>query len=186
MLLPELTHETRPGAVAHQILVVEDDADSARFLKELLERRGFKITIAKDGGQAQSMFVMRKPDFVILDLILPGESGFEVCERLKTTDRNVPVLVLTAIDLDDSRRLAERVGADGYLTKPYDPDEVVRQIHEIAERLWEETHLDRPRDKDRVRFTCRCGKRFKVSGSHRGKSLTCPSCGEPLVVPRHE
>jgi DNA-binding response OmpR family regulator len=132
------------------------------------------------------MFVMRKPDFVILDLILPGESGFEVCERLKHTDRNVPVLILSAIDFDESKVLANKVGADGYLTKPFDPDELVFQIRQIAEAVWERTHLERPRETGRVRFSCRCGKRIKVSVSHRGKSLTCPECGEPLVVPRHD
>ena len=177
---------TAPGAVAHQILLVEDDADCATVTKELLERRGYRVSVARDGGQAQGTFVMRKPDFVILDLILPGESGFEVCERLKHTDRTVPVMVVTAIDLPDARALAERVGADGYLTKPYDPEQLLAQIEIVAQRVWERTHLDTAREVGRVRFNCRCGKKFKVSAAHRGKSLTCPDCGEPLVVPRRD
>ena len=71
---------------------------------------------------------MRKPDFVILDLILPGESGFEVCSRMKQANSTIPVLVLTAIDLPEARALADRVGADDYLTKPFDPDELVKRI----------------------------------------------------------
>ena len=98
------------------VMIVEDDADSADVLKTILERDGFKVRIAKDGGQAQATFVMQKPDFVILDLILPGESGFEICERLKHTDDAVPILIVTAIDLPESRELARKVGADGYLT----------------------------------------------------------------------
>lgn len=186
MTFDDATAATAPGAVAHQILLVEDDADCAAAVKDLLECRGYKVSVARDGGQAQGTFVMRKPDFVILDLMLPGESGFEVCERLKHTDRTVPVMVLSAIDLPEARALAERVGADGYLAKPYDPEDLFIQIEQIAQRVWERTHLDSGREVGRVRFHCRCGKKFKVSAAHRGKSLTCPDCGEPLVVPRHD
>jgi two-component system, OmpR family, response regulator len=186
MTLEHLREATTGRAIAHQILLVEDDPDTAAFIKRFLEQRGFDVSIAKDGGQAQAMFVMRKPDFVILDLILPGESGFEVCQRFKLGEPAVPVLILSAIDMPDARALAERVGADGYLTKPFDPDELVANIHDIAEIVWERVHRDRPREPGRVRFSCICGKRFKVSSSHRGKSLTCPDCGEPLIVPRHD
>ncbi|MGQ0635136.1 MAG: response regulator transcription factor [Planctomycetaceae bacterium] len=175
-------------AIVHRILVVDDEADTAKFLKTLLERHGYDAVVAKDGGQAHSMFVMRKPDFVVLDLILPGESGFEVCERLKTLERNVPVLVLTAVDMEDSRNLAKRVGADAYMTKPFDPDELLTQIKQTAEEVWlrSRAEADAVRNDVPVRFACRCGKRFKVSRQHRGKTLTCPNCGEPVLVPRHD
>jgi DNA-binding response OmpR family regulator len=173
------------GADPHHVLLVEDEPETAAFIKEFLEKRGHRVTIAKDGGQAQSTFVMRQPDFVLLDLILPGESGFEVCERMKHTDEKVPVMVLSAIDMDDARELASRVGADGYLTKPFDPEELFTQIHEIAQTVWARTHSDAPRDEQRIRFTCECGKKFKVSQVHRGRTLTCPECGEVLIVPRH-
>jgi two-component system, OmpR family, response regulator len=186
MLSEQLDFVSAPGAVAHQILLVEDEPEQAAAVKEYLERHGFRVTIAKDGGQAQSMFVMRKPDFVLLDLILPGESGFEVCERLKHTDRNVPVLIVSAIELPDARTLATKIGADGYLTKPYVPEELLYTIRQIAEAVWERLHLNYPTETGRVRFNCRCGKRIKVSAAHRGKSLTCPECGEPLTVPRHD
>src|SRR6478735_3603464 len=88
------------------VLLVEDDQDSANTTKLILERSGMSVKIAKDGGQAQSVFVLQKPDFVILDLILPGESGFEICDRLKHSDRTIPILILTAIDSDESRALA--------------------------------------------------------------------------------
>jgi DNA-binding response OmpR family regulator len=182
----ELHPMSTAGTVAHHILLVEDDADAAASLKEALQQKGFRVAVVKDGGQAQSTFVMRRPDFVILDLILPGESGFEICERMKQTDSTVPVLVLSVIDLPDARSLADRVGADGYLTKPCDPDVLVETIKSISEKVWQKTHTDRPKEEKRIRFTCRCGKRFKVSPMHRGKTLTCPECGEPLVVPRHD
>jgi len=167
-------------------LLVEDDVDTANFVKELLEKFRYRVTVAKDGGQAHASFVMHKPDFVILELILPGESGFEVCERLKQTNAETPVLILSVIDMDDARDLAKRVGADGYLTKPVQSDVLLAAIRDTAEEVWQRVHSDQPREEGRVRFECACGKRFKVSVSHRGKSLTCPSCGEPVVVPRHD
>ncbi len=175
-------------AIVHRILVIEDDADTAQFLKLLLEREKYEVTIAKEGGQAHSMFMMKQPDFVILDLILPGESGFEVCERLKTLERNVPVLIRTAVELDDSKSLAARVGADAYMIKPFDPDELLLQIKQTAQEVWIRSHAEGPEAEGikPVRFACRCGKRFKVAQQHRGKTLTCPSCGEPVLVPRHD
>ena len=84
------------------------------------------------------------------------------------------------------RSLARRVGADGFMAKPFDPDELVSQIESIAQAVWEKSHLEQPKEERRIRFSCRCGKRFKVSPMHKGKTLTCPECGEPLVVPRHD
>jgi DNA-binding response OmpR family regulator len=165
------------------VLLVEDDVDSANVSKLILQRHGMSVKIAKDGGQAQASFVMQKPDFVILDLILPGESGFEICERLKHTDDNIPILIFTAIDSDESRALATRVGADGYLTKPADPECLVSTIHRIAQAVWARVRLGEGKESDRIRFTCICGKRFRVSTAHRGRSMTCPQCGEPLTVP---
>jgi two-component system, OmpR family, response regulator len=183
MALDEAGRLTPTTAIANFILVVEDDEDEAAFLKDFLEKHKYRVMVAKDGGQAQATFVMRKPDFVILDLILAEESGFEVCQRMKQANATIPVLILTAIDLADARALAERVGADGYLTKPFDPDELLKQIQEVAIKNWEKTHSDQLKDEKRIRFSCRCGKRFKVSPVHRGKTLSCPECGEPVTVP---
>jgi DNA-binding response OmpR family regulator len=185
MASDELSRSTT-GPVANRIMLVEDDVKSAEFLKECLEKRNFTVVIAKDGGQAQATFVMRQPDFVLLDIILPGESGFEICERMKQTNENVPIMMLSVIDMDEARALATRVGADGYMTKPVDPEELIKQIEKISQRIWERTHLDQPKEERRIRFACKCGKRFKVSPMHKGKTLTCPDCGEPLVVPRHD
>ncbi len=167
------------------VLVIDDEPDCAGFVKNVLEQQHISVRIAKDGGQAQATFSMHKPDFVILDLMLPGESGYEICERIKNADESVPVLVLSAIDMDDSRELALRVGADGYLLKPVSPEELMLKVRELAETVWERTHLGtRKHAGERIRFHCGCGKKFKVSSSHRGKSLTCPQCGEPLIVPK--
>lgn len=175
--------------IVKRILVVEDDRDEAEFLRTFLASKRYTVEIAKDSGQAHAAFTMHLPDFVILDVILPNEvSGFEVCERMKKDNPHVPVLMLSAIDMDDARSLAARVGADGYLTKPYDPDELYQQILTIAEEVWRRRHLGSKADDDeKVRFNCgECGKRLKVKAAHRGRTLNCPRCGQPIVVPLHD
>ena len=174
------------GAIAHRILVIENDADQAAELRDLLQKHGFQVQTAKDGGQAHSALQMYKPDFVITALMLPGETGYEICERFKQRNSQIPILVLTEITLEDSRKLATRVGADGYMTKPYTASVLISQISEIAQQVWDRTHLGKNQEEGRVRFNCRCGKRFKMSPKHRGRTLTCPDCGEPLVVPHHD
>ena len=166
------------------VLVVEDDPTAADHIRQALERHRVKVRVAKDGGQAQATFSMHKPDFVIVDLILPGETGFEICERFKLADPTVPVLVISEMDRPDSRELADRVGADGYLAKPIDPRELIDTVRQIADRLWRKTHGDKEAEETRIRFNCTCGKKFKVSPTHRGKTLTCPQCGEPLTIPK--
>jgi two-component system, OmpR family, response regulator len=177
---------SKTDLIVHRVLVVEDDRQEAEALHALLSSRKFAPEIARDGGQAQSSFVMRQPDAVLLDLILPnGVSGFEVCERMKRENRNVPVIIVTAIDRDDSRDLARRVGADAYLTKPCDPETLIATMLEAAETCWKRQHSDSDAPTaDKVRFPCpRCGKKLKVSISHRGKILNCPGCAAPALVP---
>ncbi len=175
--------------IVNRILVVEDNRDEAEFLKEFLLQKKFTVEVARDAGQARAAFTMHLPDFVLMDAILPNDvSGFEVLERMKRENNTVPIMMLTAIDMDDARFLATRLGADGYLTKPYDPDELVDQIHTIAEKVWARRHLEKEIDSgEKVRFSCQeCGKHLKVKASHRGRTLNCPRCGQPVMVPHHD
>ena len=125
---------------------------------------------------------------MILDLIIPQESGFEICERMKQNESSIPILILTAIDSPESRQLATRVGADGYLLKPFDPDELLELIKDIANGVWEQGHLAPSKDKmdERIHFFCPCGKKLKVRTKHRGRTMTCPKCKEAIVVPLHD
>lgn len=170
----------------HQVLLVGSFEGRQSQLQRDLEDRGFRVTPAKDGGQAHASFAMRKPDFVILDVILPGESGFEICEWMKRTDPEVPIAILSVIDLPEALELGRFVGADAYWIFPCSMEFLVEQIRIVNQDVWAKTHLEQPQETGRVRFSCRCGKRLKVSTAHRGKAMTCPQCGEPLVVPRHD
>ena len=176
------------GAVVERILVVDDDLSSSDAIKAVLEANHFNVLVARDGGQAQATFTMRQPDLVIMDVMLPQETGFEICEPLKILDPRIPVVFLTAVDLDEARQLAHRVGADGYLIKPVSPQRLLEQIHESADLVWQKFHSVAPAagKEEMVRFACACGKRFKFAAVHRGKSLTCSACGNPVMVPRHD
>ncbi|MCA8991932.1 MAG: response regulator [Planctomycetaceae bacterium] len=176
-------------AMVHRILVVEDDREQAESLKAILERQKYTVEIARDAGQAHVAYTMHLPDFVLLDLMLPKDvSGFEVCEKMKRENDSVPIVVLTAIDMDDAREFATRLGADGYITKPYDPDHLLREIKRIAEVVWRRKHFaDKLGTAEKVRFSCtQCGKHLKVRASHRGRTLNCPKCGQSVVVPLHD
>lgn len=174
-------------AIVNRILVVEDDRDEAEFLKTLFEQHGIDVQVARDAGQARSAFAMHEPDLVLLDLILPnGVSGFELCERLKQANESIPIVVLSAIELDDAKDLAARVGASRYLTKPFDPEELLRVVREAAEDAWKRKHVDEDSLRvERIRFDCPdCGRKLKVSGTHRGHRMNCPQCGGTVTVPR--
>ena len=179
-------HSVAAGPLPHQLLLVGHPDEAQSQLRRDLEAYGFYVTLAKDGGQAHSSFAMHKPDLVLLDVLLPEESGFEVCARMKRAEPGIPVMIVTEVDLPEARALAERVGADDYLISPCDADDLIERISLVNQKVWEQTHLQTPKESGRVRFQCRCGKRLKVSATHRGKSLTCPHCGEPLTVPRHD
>ncbi|MFM8288592.1 MAG: response regulator transcription factor [Planctomycetaceae bacterium] len=171
----------------HTVLVIDHDRATVSQLRTLLGSAGYEVLVATDGGQAHSLVERRAPDFVILDVDLPGsETGFEVCERLKQSRRQIPVLVLTRVDLPRARTLATRVGADGYLLKPAEMGRLPEVIPALAQQLRRRQIAEEQPGENAppVRFHCRCGKRFKVAHQHRGKTLTCPSCGEPVLVPR--
>jgi two-component system OmpR family response regulator len=176
---------TLTGVFVHHILVVDEDRAAAQQLKSFLEQNGYFVTIAKDGGQAHSTMIMKKPDFIIIEGLLQGETGYEICERIKNQENGMPILFLTCIDLEESRDLAMRVGSDGYLLKPFDPELLLKSIKAIAEMVWRRTHNVEPVKESYVRFQCRCGKKLRVSEVHRGKPMTCPECAELLTVPRH-
>lgn len=174
-------------AVVSRVLVVENDQDEIDFIKTFLEHKKMFVDIARDAGQARAAFKMHQPDFVIMDVMLPNEvTGFELCERLKQENINIPMLMLTAVDMDDARDLAMRVGADGYMTKPYDPEELLRQMFEIAEKCWRRKFGESVVEEEKISFICtECNKKLRVKASHRGRTLNCPRCGQPVMIPFH-
>lgn len=171
-------------AVVRYIMVVDDDAESARETKLLLEQAGFDARVFKDGGQVHGGLTMERPDLVLLKLILPGESGFEICERLKKQDRFLPVLVYSEIELEAAQNLAYKLGADGYIVKPCDSETLVATIREVADAVWDRQADERAsKEKGEIRFRCRCGHRMKEKLENRGKVVQCSQCQASVQIP---
>jgi DNA-binding response OmpR family regulator len=118
------------------VLVVEDDAQLNELVGAYVELAGFRYRPALDGRSALRAAGERPPAMVILDLMLPDLDGFEVCKQLRAADATskTPVLMLTALSQDEHRRRGMECGATGYMTKPFDPDELMEKIRETAKR----------------------------------------------------
>src|SRR5579859_5725706 len=119
-----------------KILVIDDEINIIEFIKLGLGYEGFQVDSAMDGPQGLAAAQRIDPDIVILDLMLPGMDGLEVCRRLRTnpTTQDVPVLMLTAKDEVSDRIVGLQTGADDYLTKPFDFYELLERIKAILRR----------------------------------------------------
>ena len=122
------------AAMTASILVVDDDRDLAAMLAEFIGNEGFAVLTAADGAAALETLVSRQVDLVILDVMLPGSSGFEVLRAIRQRRPRLPVLMLTARGEAIDRILGLELGADDYLAKPFDPRELAARIRAILRR----------------------------------------------------
>ncbi|MCG5446736.1 response regulator transcription factor [Micromonospora sp. NIE79] len=117
-----------------RVLVVEDERTIAESIAARLRAEGFTVEIAADGPSAVAQFHAVQPDLVVLDVMLPGFDGLEVCRRIQA-DRAVPVLMLTARDDETDLLVGLAVGADDYLTKPFSMRELTARVHVLLRRM---------------------------------------------------
>jgi DNA-binding response OmpR family regulator len=115
------------------VLIVEDDRNTAALVATYLEREGFSTLAVHDGRQALEMIRLHRPGFVILDLMLPGTDGWEICRELRKFS-DVPILMLTAREEEIDRVLGLSLGADDYVVKPFSPRELVERVKAILRR----------------------------------------------------
>jgi two-component system, OmpR family, response regulator RegX3 len=116
-----------------RVLVVDDDAALAEMLGIVLRGEGFEPTFVSDGDKALDAFRESRPDLVLLDLMLPGLSGLEVCRQLRQRSE-VPVIMLTAKDAEVDKVVGLEIGADDYVTKPFSARELVARIRAVLRR----------------------------------------------------
>jgi len=121
--------------MARRILVVEDDRDIAHLVELHLQDLGADVTIAHDGGVALELALRRSFDLVILDLMLPGIDGLEICRRLRARSNYTPILMLTARSSDVDRIVGLEIGADDYLTKPFNIRELIARVKALLRRV---------------------------------------------------
>ncbi|MCT1615750.1 response regulator [Kocuria indica] len=123
-----------------QILMVEDEESLSDPLAYLLGREGFEVTVVADGLEAVAQFDRTGADLVLLDLMLPGQSGTEVCKQIRQRS-TVPIIMLTAKDAEIDKVLGLELGADDYVTKPYSSRELVARIRAVLRRRSEPEEL---------------------------------------------
>ena len=117
-----------------RLLLVEDDAPTAAMIKRGLESEGYEVAVCADGGRGLEAAMRIEFAAVVLDLMLPGMNGFQLCEELRKRRRNAPILMLTARGDVDDRVRGLRAGADDYLPKPFDFGELSARVHALIRR----------------------------------------------------
>jgi len=129
---------TPPAEQGRRILVVDDDTKTVASIKLYLEHAGYDVAVAYDGLQALSEARARKPDLLVLDLMLPQLSGVEVCRALRAESK-VPIIMLTSLATEDDKLQGLDVGADDYVTKPFSPRELVARVRAVLRRVTPDT-----------------------------------------------
>lgn len=119
--------------MATSVLIVEDDRNIAELLQMYLEKEGYAVTCAQDGGQGLSKFRSIKPDLVLLDVMMPVMDGWSVCRAIRA-DSQVPIIMLTAKGETDDKVTGLKSGADDYVTKPFEMKELLARIESVLRR----------------------------------------------------
>ena len=131
------THPPTHAAPRHRVLVVDDDLRLRDLLKRYLTEQGFAADTVPDGVALDRAFTRNRYDLVVLDVMLPNEDGFAICQRLRASsaaEANIPIIMLTAKGDDVDRISGLEIGADDYLSKPFNPRELVARINAILRR----------------------------------------------------
>ncbi len=127
-----------------QILIIEDDLAILRGLKDNLEYESYEVLTATDGEQGYCLIQEKKPDLIILDLMLPKMSGYELCRRVRGDGNTTPILMLTARGEEVDRVLGLDLGADDYVTKPFSVPELLARVRAILRRVQKSKSGDLP------------------------------------------
>ena len=127
----------------YYILLVEDDPKTAEMVRFYLERENFKVIVANDGLSGEEAFRHHSPQLVLLDIMLPGIDGLELCSRIRRKSE-VPILMLTARADDTDKAIGLGIGADDYLTKPFSPMELIARVKAMLRRTYLYNDQKRP------------------------------------------
>ena len=119
--------------MAVSVLIVEDDRNIAELLQMYLEKEGYAVTVANDGGQGLAKFRAIKPDLVLLDVMMPVMDGWAVCKAIRA-ESQVPIIMLTAKGETDDKVMGLKAGADDYVTKPFEMKELLARIEAVLRR----------------------------------------------------
>ena len=147
-----------------RVLVAEDDPKQANLIRLYLEREGHSVLVVDDGRRALEYSRARRPDLLVLDVMMPGVDGLDVC-RILRAESDVPILLLTARSTEDDKLLGLDLGADDYVTKPFSPRELAARVRALLRRAGRgtspgmATHVVGDLEIDSARFEVRVGGR---------------------------
>ena len=116
------------------IFIAEDDPHIALGLTELLTREGFRVSSCDHGGDVESRVLNERPNLLILDIMMPGKNGYDICRTLRTQHPDLPILMLSAKSQEADKVQGLNTGADDYMTKPFGVQEVVARVHALLRR----------------------------------------------------
>jgi DNA-binding response OmpR family regulator len=123
-----------------KVLLAEDDRDFGNILSQYVTMNGFDVILARDGNEAWERFNQEKPDICVLDVMMPEMDGFTLGEKIKKAQSGVPVIFLTAKSLKEDIVRGLKIGADDYITKPFDPEVLILRINNILKRTYSSTN----------------------------------------------
>jgi DNA-binding response OmpR family regulator len=126
--------------VNRKILIVDDDRKIVDLVRAYLEKDGYQVSAAYDGLQALELARQKRADLMVLDLMLPGMDGLDVCRILRGEGNKVPIIMLTAKTTEADKLVGLDLGADDYVTKPFSPRELLARVRAVLRRVGEEEH----------------------------------------------
>ncbi len=135
--------------MSKRALIVEDDGNIAELLRLYLGKDGFEVMIAPDGGKAESSFDLFQPDVVLLDIMLPIKDGWQICRDIRKKS-SVPIIMLTAKGETNDKVSGLEMGADDYVTKPFEVKELIARIHAVMRRKDGETAMEKKLEFDKL------------------------------------
>ena len=135
--------------MSKRALVVEDDANIAELLRLYLGRDGFEVMLVSDGGKAEDSFDLFTPDLVLLDIMLPGKDGWQICRDIRKKSA-VPIIMLTAKGETADKVSGLEMGADDYVTKPFEVRELLARIHAVMRRSEGEGQVEKKLSYDKL------------------------------------
>src|SRR5213080_1145265 len=168
-----------PQMARPTVLVVDDEIAIAKVLRDFLEAEGFGVLAAHDGAEALALLAHERVDCLLLDIMMPGADGFDVCRQIRATT-DVPILFLTAREGDSDKLRGFRLGADDYIVKSATPDEVVARVKAVLRRarppwhrLWRTTACSTSGGWSSTRGRTKCAWTGRWSRCRRGSSRSC-------------
>ncbi len=134
-----------------KVLIIEDDRTIVEALADTFRFHDFEVATAANGKDGYRLFARRKPDLIILDIMLPGLDGYDICKKIRKQDQHIPIIMLTAKSQESDKLLGFELGADDYVTKPFSVKELVARVKAVLKRSIRENQKTKEEKREPVK-----------------------------------